>query len=53
MPMPAALLALAVLSLVPASASAKVLWLCKPGGEAVAASMLHVDGDEAWWRWVD
>jgi len=34
MPLLAALLALAVLSLVPASANAKVLWLCKPGQRA-------------------
>jgi hypothetical protein len=33
-PLVAALLALAVLSLVPASASAKVVWLCKPGQRA-------------------
>jgi hypothetical protein len=33
-PLLAALLALAVLSLAPASANAKVLWLCKPGQRA-------------------
>ena len=32
--LPAALMVLAVLSLVPAGASAKVLWLCKPGQRA-------------------
>ena len=38
-PLLAALLALAVLSLAPASANAKVVWLCKPGlaGEPVRA----------------
>jgi hypothetical protein len=29
------------------------LRLRKPDGQTVAAFMLHVDGDEAWWRWVD
>jgi hypothetical protein len=33
-PLPAALVAAAVLWLVPASADAKVVWLCKPGQKA-------------------
>lgn len=35
------------------SALRRELRLSKPGGKRVAAFMLHVDGDEAWWRWVD
>jgi hypothetical protein len=29
------------------------LRLSKPDGARVAAFMLQVDGDEAWWRWID
>jgi hypothetical protein len=29
------------------------LRLSKPNGAVVVAFMLHVDGDEAWWRWID
>ena len=31
----------------------RALRLSKPDGTVVAAFLLHVDGDEAWWRWVD
>jgi hypothetical protein len=31
----------------------RALRLCNPKGKAVTAFLLHVDGDEAWWRWVD
>jgi hypothetical protein len=35
------------------SALRRELRLFKPGGERVSAFMLHVDGEVAWWRWVD
>jgi len=35
------------------SALRRELRLLKPDGTAAASFLLHVDGEVAWWRWID